>query len=154
MLFRSFQNLLSLTKTQSGLIQTAFFIAYLLVALPAAKLIRRVGYQKGILIGLVILAFMTWVRIDLVSFLFGDILAVGADRRIHQWRFVSRETPALNPVVSARFAHDAARRAPNQAPRNTGSLLRSAVCRRHRGSRRDVARRQLPRVRANAGRRG
>jgi zinc transport system permease protein len=28
-------------------------------------------------VGLVILAFMTWVRIDLVSFLFGDILAVG-----------------------------------------------------------------------------
>ena len=27
-------------------------------------------------VGLVILAFMTWVRIDLVSFLFGDILAV------------------------------------------------------------------------------
>jgi hypothetical protein len=35
------------------------------------------------------------------------VLAVGADRRIHQWRFVSRETPALNPVVTARFAHDA-----------------------------------------------
>ncbi|MBL0373125.1 metal ABC transporter permease [Rhizobium sp. KVB221] len=27
-------------------------------------------------VGLVILAFMTWVRVDLVSFLFGDILAV------------------------------------------------------------------------------
>jgi len=35
------------------------------------------------------------------------VLAVGADRRIHQWRLVSRETPALNPVVTARFAHDA-----------------------------------------------
>jgi zinc transport system permease protein len=28
-------------------------------------------------VGLVILAFMTWVRVDLVSFLFGDILAIG-----------------------------------------------------------------------------
>ncbi|MSU83860.1 MAG: hypothetical protein EXS21_01930 [Pedosphaera sp.] len=35
------------------------------------------------------------------------LLAVGADRRIHQWRFVSREAPALNPVVTARFAHEA-----------------------------------------------
>ena len=35
------------------------------------------------------------------------VLAVGADRRIHQWRFVSREAPALNPVVTARFAHEA-----------------------------------------------
>ena len=53
---RHFQNLLSLTKTQSGLIQTAFFLAYLLVAFPAAKMIRRIGYQRGILVGLVILA--------------------------------------------------------------------------------------------------
>ena len=36
-----------------------------------------------------------------------QVLAVGADRRIHQWRLVSREGPALNPVVAARFAHDA-----------------------------------------------
>jgi len=53
---KHFQNLLSLSKTQSGLIQTAFFIAYLLVAFPAAKMIRRIGYQRGILVGLVILA--------------------------------------------------------------------------------------------------
>ena len=53
---KHFQNLLSLTKAQSGLIQTAFFLAYLLVAFPAAKLIRRIGYQRGILVGLVILA--------------------------------------------------------------------------------------------------
>ena len=36
-----------------------------------------------------------------------EILAAGADRRIHRWRLVSRESPALNPVVAARFAHDA-----------------------------------------------
>jgi FHS family L-fucose permease-like MFS transporter len=53
---KHFQNLLSLSKTQSGLIQTAFFIAYLVVAFPAAKMIRRIGYQRGILVGLVILA--------------------------------------------------------------------------------------------------
>jgi FHS family L-fucose permease-like MFS transporter len=53
---KHFQNLLSLSKTQSGLIQTAFFLAYLLVAFPAARLIRRIGYQRGILVGLVILA--------------------------------------------------------------------------------------------------
>jgi len=53
---KHFQDLLALSKTQSGLIQTAFFIAYLVVAFPAAKMIRRVGYQKGILAGLVVLA--------------------------------------------------------------------------------------------------
>jgi hypothetical protein len=33
-------------------------------------------------------------------------VAVGSDRRIHQWRWVSRDAPALNPVIGARFAHD------------------------------------------------
>ena len=53
---KHFQNLLNVSRTQSGLIQTAFFLAYLIVAFPAAKMIRRVGYQRGILVGLVILA--------------------------------------------------------------------------------------------------
>ena len=29
-------------------------------------------------VGLVVLAFMTWVRVDLMGFLFGDILAITA----------------------------------------------------------------------------
>jgi MFS transporter, FHS family, L-fucose permease len=53
---RHFQNILSLSKTQSGLVQTSVFGAYLLMGLPAALLIRRIGYQRGILVGLVVLA--------------------------------------------------------------------------------------------------
>lgn len=53
---KHFQNILSLSKTQSGLVQTSVFGAYLLVGLPAALLIRRIGYQRGILVGLVVLA--------------------------------------------------------------------------------------------------
>jgi FHS family L-fucose permease-like MFS transporter len=53
---KHFQNLLNVSKTQSGLIQTSFFIAYLIMAFPAALMIRRIGYQRGILVGLVILA--------------------------------------------------------------------------------------------------
>src|SRR3974390_1795438 len=51
-----FKNLLDLSKMQSGLVQTSVFGAYLLVGLPAALLIRRIGYQRGILAGLIILA--------------------------------------------------------------------------------------------------
>jgi FHS family L-fucose permease-like MFS transporter len=54
---KHFQNILSLSKTQSGLVQTSVFGAYLLMALPAALMIRRIGYQRGILVGLVVLAF-------------------------------------------------------------------------------------------------
>ena len=37
----------------------------------------------------------------------GHVLSTGADRRIHMWRLVSREKPALNPLVHSRFAHEA-----------------------------------------------
>lgn len=54
---KHFQNILNVSRTQSGLVQTSVFGAYLLMGLPAALLIRRIGYQRGILVGLVILAF-------------------------------------------------------------------------------------------------
>ena len=53
---KHFQNILNVSKTQSGLVQTSVFGAYFLMALPAALLIRRIGYQRGILVGLVVLA--------------------------------------------------------------------------------------------------
>ena len=53
---KHFQNILQVSKAQSGLVQTSVFGAYLLMALPAALLIRRIGYQRGILVGLVVLA--------------------------------------------------------------------------------------------------
>jgi FHS family L-fucose permease-like MFS transporter len=46
----------SLTDFQSSLIQSAFFGGYFLAALPAGWLMQRVGYKRGILIGLMICA--------------------------------------------------------------------------------------------------
>ncbi len=45
-----------LTDFQSSLIQTAFFGGYFLAALPAGWVMRRLGYERGILIGLLICA--------------------------------------------------------------------------------------------------
>lgn len=53
---KHFQNTLHLSKGQSGLVETAVFLAYLLLSFPAALLIRRIGYQRGIQVGLVVLA--------------------------------------------------------------------------------------------------
>jgi MFS transporter, FHS family, L-fucose permease len=53
---KHFQNILHVSKAQSGFIQTSVFGAYFLLAFPSALLIRRVGYQKGILLGLLVLA--------------------------------------------------------------------------------------------------
>ncbi len=41
-----------LTYFQSGLVQFAFFGAYLLLSLPGGALIGRIGYKRGILVGL------------------------------------------------------------------------------------------------------
>ncbi|MDP5033018.1 MAG: sugar MFS transporter [Paraglaciecola sp.] len=47
----------SLNYTQAMLIQFCFFGAYFFVSLPAGKLLKAIGYQKGIVVGLVIAAF-------------------------------------------------------------------------------------------------
>jgi len=48
------KNVFDLNYTQAMLIQFCFFTAYFLVSLPAGALINKVGYQKGIVLGLVI----------------------------------------------------------------------------------------------------
>jgi MFS transporter, FHS family, L-fucose permease len=45
-----------LTYTQSMLVQFCFFGAYFLVSLPAGHLVKKVGYQKGIVAGLIVAA--------------------------------------------------------------------------------------------------
>src|SRR5580698_7258687 len=52
---KHFQNILNISKGQSGLVQTSVFLPYLLLAFPAALMNRRIGYQRTILVGLVIL---------------------------------------------------------------------------------------------------
>jgi len=42
-----------LTDFRSSLVQTAFFGGYFVAALPAGWLMERIGYKKGLLVGLV-----------------------------------------------------------------------------------------------------
>src|SRR5438552_16747816 len=49
-----FKKAFRLTDLQSSLIQTAFFGGYFLAAMPAGRLMERIGYKKGILVGLII----------------------------------------------------------------------------------------------------
>ncbi|HTV42371.1 MAG TPA: MFS transporter [Candidatus Sulfotelmatobacter sp.] len=53
---KHFQNILHIGRGKSGLVETAVFIPYLLLAFPAALMNRRIGYQRSILVGLAILA--------------------------------------------------------------------------------------------------
>ncbi|MFT5163707.1 MAG: FHS family L-fucose permease-like MFS transporter [Alteromonadaceae bacterium] len=48
------KNVFSLNYTQAMLIQFCFFGAYFMVSLPSGAITRRIGYQKGIVIGLLV----------------------------------------------------------------------------------------------------
>jgi MFS transporter, FHS family, L-fucose permease len=50
------KGLFSLTYSEAMLTQFAFFMAYFIVSLPAGHLIAKVGYLKGIVIGLSVMA--------------------------------------------------------------------------------------------------
>ena len=50
------KGLFALSYTEAMLTQFAFFTAYFLVSLPAGNLVARVGYLKGIVIGLSVMA--------------------------------------------------------------------------------------------------
>lgn len=51
-LIKHFQTALNLNPAQAGIVDSAFYIGYFAMALPAAFLMNRIGYKKGILIGL------------------------------------------------------------------------------------------------------
>jgi FHS family L-fucose permease-like MFS transporter len=53
---RHFQDSLRITTAQSGLVQFANYIAYFLMAIPAALLARKFGYKSGIITGLGLIA--------------------------------------------------------------------------------------------------
>lgn len=47
------KEIFSIGNFEAGLVQFAFFIAYGLVSIPAGSLLKRIGYKKGIILGLV-----------------------------------------------------------------------------------------------------
>src|ERR1700719_2032097 len=57
----------NLTDFQSSLIQSAFFGGYFLAALPAGWLMGRIGYRKGILVGLLTCAAGAFLFIPAAS---------------------------------------------------------------------------------------
>ncbi|MDH5381497.1 MAG: L-fucose:H+ symporter permease [Cyclobacteriaceae bacterium] len=55
-LLAAFKKVMSMTDTQTSLIQFAFYGAYFCLALPAAFIIRKYDYKTGVLVGLLIYA--------------------------------------------------------------------------------------------------
>ena len=55
-LIKHFQTALQLTRAQAGIIDSAFYVGYFVMALPAGFMLNRIGYKKGIIIGLLLFA--------------------------------------------------------------------------------------------------
>lgn len=53
---KHFQEILVLTKQESSYLQLAYFGAYFVMAIPAGWLMNRVGYKRGVLVGLCLFA--------------------------------------------------------------------------------------------------
>jgi FHS family L-fucose permease-like MFS transporter len=53
---KHFQVVLGISKAKSGLIQFSVYMAYFLMALPAGMFMKRFGYKKGIIMGLLLFA--------------------------------------------------------------------------------------------------
>src|SRR5512133_3381329 len=51
---KHFQEMLQMSKAQSGLIQFSVYPAYFLMALPAGYFMKKFGYKKGIIMGLIL----------------------------------------------------------------------------------------------------
>ncbi|MBA3674676.1 MAG: L-fucose:H+ symporter permease [Chitinophagaceae bacterium] len=49
---KHFQDLLHVSKAQSGFVQFSLYIGYLAMAIPAGLFIKKYGYQRGIIFGL------------------------------------------------------------------------------------------------------
>ena len=62
-LIRQFMKSFALTRFEAGLVQSAFYLGYFLLAIPAALIMRRFSYKVGILLGLSLYspgAFLFW----------------------------------------------------------------------------------------------
>jgi len=62
-LIRQFMKSFPITRLQAGLVQSAFYMGYFLLALPSALFMRKAGYKAGFMTGLLLFgigAFLFW----------------------------------------------------------------------------------------------
>lgn len=55
-LIKHFMNSFQITRFKAGLVQSAFYLGYFAFSMPAALVLRRFGYQRGLIGGLILYA--------------------------------------------------------------------------------------------------
>lgn len=58
-LIRQFMKSFAISRFEAGLVQFAFYLGYFLLAIPAALLMRKLGYKAGFVLGLLLYGFGT-----------------------------------------------------------------------------------------------
>jgi MFS transporter, FHS family, L-fucose permease len=60
-LIRQFMKSFAITRFQAGLVQSAFYMGYFVLAMPAALLMRKLGYKSGFVTGLFLFGLGTFL---------------------------------------------------------------------------------------------
>lgn len=60
-LIRQFMKSFAISRFEAGLVQSAFYLGYFLLALPAAMLMRKLGYKAGFVAGLLLFGLGTFL---------------------------------------------------------------------------------------------
>ena len=60
-LIRQFMKSFAISRFEAGLVQSAFYVGYFVLAIPAAVLMRRFGYKAGFVIGLLLFGIGTFL---------------------------------------------------------------------------------------------
>ena len=60
-LIRQFMKSFAITRFQAGLVQSAFYMGYFVLAMPAALIMRKLGYKAGFVIGLLLFGLGTFL---------------------------------------------------------------------------------------------
>lgn len=71
------KEIFELTYFQAGLVQFAFFAAYGLVSIPAGSLLHKIGYQKGMMVGLGIMGLGSLLFLPAASFRIFPLFMLG-----------------------------------------------------------------------------
>ena len=125
-LIRQFMKSFAITRFEAGLVQSAFYLGYFSLAMPAAMLMRRTGYKTGIVTGLILFGtgtFLFWPAaiVDRYGFFLFALFVIASG-------LAFLET-ASNPFIAELGAPDSSERRLNfsQAFNPLGSITGVAI---------------------------
>ena len=94
------KDLFTLSYAQAMLVQSAFFAAYFIVSLPAAAIVRHIGYMRTAVVGLLTGALAGRRAVLLVGLLVFGLVLAGAALIGIEWRYRFPLDPLINVVAA------------------------------------------------------